>query len=57
MKGKIAHVKPGVQRVYDLYEYFDEKREALELWAGYLRQIVEPPPAANVVPIRAATRM
>jgi hypothetical protein len=53
MKGKIAHVKPGVQRVYDLYEYFDEKREALELWAGYLRQIVEPPAAPNVVPIRA----
>jgi integrase len=49
----LAHVKPGIQRVYDLYEYFDEKREALELWAGYLRQIVEPPAAPNVVPIRA----
>jgi integrase len=49
----LAHVKPGIQRVYDVYEYFDEKREALELWAGVLRQIVEPPPA-NVVPIRRA---
>ncbi|WP_029583644.1 integrase arm-type DNA-binding domain-containing protein [Bradyrhizobium sp. URHD0069] len=50
----LAHVKPGIQRVYDLYEYFDEKREALELWAGYLQQIVEPPAAPNVVPIRAS---
>ena len=46
-------MKPGIQRVYDVYEYFDEKREALELWAGVLRQIVEPPPTSNVVPIRA----
>jgi integrase len=51
----LAHVKPGMQRVYDVYEYFDEKREAMELWAGVLRQIVEPPPASNVVPIRAAS--
>ena len=50
----LAHVKPGIQRVYDVYEYLDEKREALELWAGALRQIIEPPAAANVVPIRRA---
>jgi integrase len=48
----LAHVKPGMQGVYDQYEYFDEKREGLELWAEMLRQIVEPPAAANVVPIR-----
>jgi Arm DNA-binding domain len=48
-----AHVKPGMQRVYDAHAYLDEKREALELWAAVLRQIVEPPPASNVVPIRA----
>jgi hypothetical protein len=48
----LAHVKPGIQRVYDVYEYFDEKREALTLWGGKLREIVEPPPN-NVVPIRA----
>ncbi|MFZ2159337.1 MAG: integrase family protein [Bradyrhizobium sp.] len=47
----LAHVKPGMQGVYDQYEYFDEKREALELWAARLRQIVDPP-AGNVVPIR-----
>jgi integrase len=47
----LAHVKPGIQRVYDVHDYLDEKREALEAWAAELRRIVEPPPA-NVVPIR-----
>jgi integrase len=35
----MAHVKPGVEGVYDLYEYADEKREALTLWAALLRTI------------------
>ncbi|MBR1154824.1 site-specific integrase [Bradyrhizobium sp. JYMT SZCCT0428] len=39
----LAHVKPNIQRVYDVYEYFDEKREALELWAAKLREIARPP--------------
>lgn len=49
----LAHVKPGMQGVYDQYEYFDEKREGLELWAAMLRQIVEPPPS-NVISMRGA---
>ena len=40
-----------MQRVYDVYEYLDEKREALELWAGALREIVQPLPVV-VVAIR-----
>jgi integrase len=40
----LAHVKPNMQRVYDVYEYFDEKREAMELWAARLREIAAPPP-------------
>jgi integrase len=43
----LAHVKPGIRGVYDRYEYFDEKRHALELWATRLRSIVQPQP--NVV--------
>jgi integrase len=49
----LAHVRPGIKGVYDTYDYFDEKREALELWAARLRSIVEPPPA-NVVSIAKA---
>lgn len=49
----LAHVRPGIKGVYDKYDYLDEKREALELWAQRLRSIVEPPPA-NVVSIQRA---
>ncbi len=53
----LAHARPGIKGVYDLHDYFDEKREALELWAARLRSIVEPPPTekeSNVVPLRGA---
>jgi integrase len=51
----LAHVKPGLRQVYDQYEYLDEKREALELFAAWLRGIVEPSPA-NVVDFPKAAR-
>ena len=41
------------RKVYDQYAFEAEKRKALELWAGRLRDIIEPPPA-NVVPVKAA---
>jgi hypothetical protein len=51
----LAHVRPGIKGTYDVYDYADEKREALELWATRLRLIVEPPPrpAQNVVELAA----
>ena len=49
----MAHVRPGIKGTYDLYDYLDEKREALTLWAARLLSIVEPPLAGNiVVPLR-----
>jgi integrase len=47
----LAHVKSGVEGVYDRYDLFDEKRDALERWGTRLRSIVSPP-AGNVVPLR-----
>jgi hypothetical protein len=44
----IGHGRKGLQRVYDQHRYVDEMREALELWAARLRDIVTPPPD-NVV--------
>jgi integrase len=41
----IAHTKPGLHKVYDQHAYLDEKRHALTLWAGRLRDIVKPAPA------------
>lgn len=50
----LAHVRPGIKGTYDQYDYLDEKREALELWAGRLRSIVEPPSStANVINLAA----
>ena len=48
----LAHVRPGIKGIYDKYEYLDEKREALELWAARVRDIVEPKPS-NVVRLEA----
>jgi integrase len=47
----IGHGRKGIQRVYDQHSYEDEMREALELWAARLRDIVTPPPE-NVVSLK-----
>ena len=39
-------------KIYNRHEYADEKRDALERWAGRLREITEPPPE-NVVKLKA----
>jgi integrase len=49
----IGHAKKGMLRVYDQYEFESEMREALELWAKRLRDILNPPPA-NVVTLDRA---
>ena len=49
----LAHRRQGIAAVYDRHDYFDEKREALTLWANRLREIVSPPPA-NVVKLDKA---
>lgn len=49
----MAHARPGIKGTYDLYDYLDEKREALDLWAARLRSILNPPPA-SVIPIAGA---
>jgi integrase len=49
----LGHGKRGLQRIYNQHGYQAEVREAMTLWAGRLRSIVEPPPA-NVVPLARA---
>ena len=49
----IGHGRKGLQRVYDQHGYEAEMREALELWAGRLRDIVSPAPE-NVVELLEA---
>jgi integrase len=47
----LGHAQEGMDRVYDRFDYLDEKRRALELWAARLHSIVTPPPD-NVTPLR-----
>jgi integrase len=39
----LAHKQGGIAGVYDVYEFSDEKREALELWNARLHELVFPP--------------
>jgi hypothetical protein len=50
----IGHGRKGIRRVHDQHTYEGEMREALDLWAAKLRDIVTPPPA-NVVRIKKET--
>lgn len=49
----IAHARPGLRKVYDQYSFLDEKRRALDLWAGRLRDILQPTPDNLVKLVRA----
>jgi integrase len=49
----LAHRRKGIQGVYDRHDYLAEKKEALQLWAGRLRDIVSPPPS-NLVKLETA---
>jgi integrase len=50
----LAHRPPGITGTYDVHEYENEKREALQMWANRLRSIVEPPPS-NVIDLLTRT--
>jgi integrase len=48
----IAHLPAGIEATYDRFEYLDEKRHALEAWAAFVEQLVNPQP--KVTPIEQA---
>ncbi len=35
----LGHKKPGIRAVYDIFEYLDEKRDALERWECHLARL------------------
>ncbi len=41
----LAHRPAGIVGTYDIHQYADEKREALELWAQHIASLVNPEPA------------
>ncbi|HEX9875189.1 MAG TPA: tyrosine-type recombinase/integrase [Gammaproteobacteria bacterium] len=40
-KKVLNHALEGMDAIYDRYDYFDEKRDALQKWADHLKAIVE----------------
>ena len=38
----LGHAAPTIVRTYDVHDLADEKRHALEAWAGYVQRIVNP---------------
>jgi hypothetical protein len=47
----IGDGKKGLDRVYDQHKFLDEMRDALELWAGKIRDLTEPP-LKNIVKMK-----
>jgi len=45
----LAHTAPKIQQIYDLHEFEDEKRAALESWHRALENITDPRPPLRVV--------
>ena len=35
----LNHARERIEATYDVHDYIDEKREALEKWAAYLRDL------------------
>ncbi|MDC0724821.1 tyrosine-type recombinase/integrase [Phytobacter diazotrophicus] len=50
----LNHRIKGVEGIYNRYQYFDERKQALELWAGLLVSL-ERKEAYNVTPLRKQT--
>lgn len=49
----IGHVLQGLAAVYDRWCYIEEKREALDAWAGLLASILDPAAGGGKVVILA----
>jgi integrase len=49
----LNHAQGPITTTYNRYEYLEEKRGALQKWSDKLDEIVGPPPADNVVRLRA----
>ena len=49
----LNHAPRGMDAIYNVYQYLDERRDALERWAREVENIVTPPPE-NVVKLAGA---
>ena len=52
----LGHIKKALIATYDVWDFFDERREAFEKWETLLHSIVTPPTAATVTNIGASRK-
>ena len=53
----IGHAKRGIEKVYNIFDYWPQKTAAMTAWANYLMRIVgEAPAPSNVIEMRSAVR-
>jgi integrase len=48
----LGHTVRGLERTYNLHNYADEKRQALQQWADHITRLIDGEAADNVVAIR-----
>jgi hypothetical protein len=53
----IGHVKVGLNKTYNLWEAFPQRREAFEKWEALLNEIVTPPASGMVLTMKKGKRV
>jgi hypothetical protein len=48
----LAHTRPGVEGVYDRYDFQAEKMDALERWTAYVQGLASPAVQTKAVRLR-----
>jgi integrase len=49
----LGHIVTGIRGIYDLYQYADEKRDAVTRLAGLVERIAEGPSRNNIIALKA----
>jgi integrase len=49
----LAHTPGGIVGTYDVFDRYDQKKDALSQWSAHVRSLVEPSKPANVIALAA----
>jgi integrase len=49
----LAHTPGGIVGTYDVFDRYDQKKDALSQWSAHVRSLVEPSRPANVIALAA----
>jgi integrase len=49
----LAHLPGGIVGTYDVFDRYDQKKDALSQWGAHIRSLVQPSKSANVIALAA----